>query len=97
MMHLCHWPGCRQPVPPYLWGCRKHWFKLPIGIRKEVWETYVPGQEERKDPTPEYLVAAAKAEEFGRQHELDKLRRAGIDVDQIALDCPPPEGPDDSH
>lgn len=56
--HLCHWPTCTTPVPPKMWGCKPHWFKLPRILRDQIWSTYVPGQEERKDPTPAYLDAA---------------------------------------
>lgn len=64
MTHLCHWPSCRRAVPPRMWGCRRHWFKLPQRIRDAIWHAYVPGQEERKDPSSEYLEAAQRAEKF---------------------------------
>jgi hypothetical protein len=53
--HTCHATGCQTEVPPKLFMCRKHWFRLPKEMRDLVWENYVPGQEIRKDPTPEYL------------------------------------------
>lgn len=79
-MHLCHWPSCRKSVPPRLWGCRTHWYTLPLEIRKEIWDTYVPGQEDRKDPSPEYLAVAEKAQEWAREYEYECKRI----VDQIA-------------
>jgi hypothetical protein len=60
MTHHCHWPGCQRVVPPKLWGCREHWFRLPAHLRKRIWATYRPGQEKTKDPSAEY-IAAAKA------------------------------------
>lgn len=41
--------------------CRKHWAMVPRTLQREVWATYVPGQERRKDPTGEYLDAALVA------------------------------------
>jgi len=41
--------------------CKKHWYMVPKVLRDRVWDTYVPGQEIRKDPTSEYLVAANAA------------------------------------
>jgi len=29
MSHHCHWPGCIREVPPKMWGCSTHWFRLP--------------------------------------------------------------------
>lgn len=42
--HHCHWPGCEKQVPPAMWGCKTHWFKLPANLRAMVWSTYRPGQ-----------------------------------------------------
>ncbi len=60
-MHFCHAKGCRATIPPRMFMCRVHWFSLPKALRDEVWEHYVPGQENRKDPTPEYLDVAQRA------------------------------------
>ena len=43
--HHCHWPGCSKQVPPAMWGCAYHWFKLPKVLRDEIWSCYRPGQE----------------------------------------------------
>ena len=56
--HHCHWPGCGKQVPPAMWGCSKHWFKLPKRLRDMVWATYRPGQEINMSPSREYLEAA---------------------------------------
>ena len=53
--HLCHARGCETHVPPKMFMCRKHWYMLPKATRDAVWAAYVPGQENRKDPTLKYL------------------------------------------
>lgn len=61
MDHLCHAVDCARSVPPRMLMCRKHWAMVPRQIQSWVWATYVMGQEERKDPTPEYMEAAHSA------------------------------------
>ena len=56
--HECHWPGCTKQVPPAMWGCRPHWFRLPKELRDRIWAAYVPGQEKTLTPSDEYLEAA---------------------------------------
>lgn len=56
--HTCHAINCTQAVPPRLFMCRRHWYMVPKPLRDALWAAYVPGQERRKDPTPEYLDAA---------------------------------------
>ncbi len=58
MKHHCHWPGCTTEVPPAMWGCKGHWFKLPTSLRNRIWATYKPGQEITKTPSPAYIEAA---------------------------------------
>ena len=62
--HTCHWPTCTRAVPPKMWGCRQHWFKLPAALRMRIWATYVPGQEISKTPSPEYVEAARAVQEW---------------------------------
>lgn len=62
--HLCHWPGCQTEVPPAMWGCRPHWYKLPKEIRGAIWRAYEIGQENRLDPSPAYIAAARAAQEW---------------------------------
>lgn len=62
--HTCHWPGCEKQVPPRLWGCRQHWFRLPARYRKLISSLYVPGQEITKTPTREYVTAAIAVREW---------------------------------
>lgn len=56
--HHCHWPGCTEQVPPAMWGCKAHWFKLPKVLRDRIWRTYAPGQEVDMTPSEEYLQVA---------------------------------------
>lgn len=59
--HTCHATGCDLAVPPKMFTCRRHWFRLPKSYRDAIWATYRPGQEVTKDPSPEYLEAARAA------------------------------------
>ena len=68
MKHHCHWPGCETECPPKMWGCSKHWFRLPKGLRADVWKTYVPGQEITKTPSEAYMMVALRVQEFCRNH-----------------------------
>lgn len=60
--HHCHWPGCNQQVPPAMWGCKGHWFRLPTSLRARIWATYKPGQEVNGTPSAEYLEAARQVQ-----------------------------------
>lgn len=60
--HHCHWPGCEKQVPPAMWGCKTHWFKLPALLRAKIWATFRPGQEVTFTPSPEYLAAAKEVQ-----------------------------------
>ena len=55
MSHTCHARYCQTAVPPRMFMCRRHWFMLPKPMRDAVWDSYVPGQEARKDPSLAYL------------------------------------------
>lgn len=70
IVHFCHWPDCREQVPPRFWGCRYHWYALPRSIRDEIWRTYRPGQEVMKTPSPEYIAAAQAAQDWIRTRAL---------------------------
>jgi hypothetical protein len=49
-----------------MWGCKNHWFRLPKILRDKIWTTYVPGQEERRDPSAEYMEAAEQVQRYIR-------------------------------
>ena len=62
MTHTCHWPGCPVEVPRAMWGCKRHWYRLPVRIRRRILATYQPGQESgRVKVSREYLNAALEA------------------------------------
>lgn len=65
--HHCHWPGCERQVPPAMWGCKTHWFKLPRGLRLQIWETYRPGQEITGKPTGAYIEVAKAVQAWIKQ------------------------------
>ena len=60
--HHCHWPGCDKQVPPAQWGCSKHWFSLPVYLRRKVWAAFVPGQEVNMTPSDEYLAVTREVQ-----------------------------------
>jgi hypothetical protein len=62
--HHCHWPGCDKQVPPAMWGCKAHWFRLPAHLRRLIWRTYQPGQEIDFSPSHEYIDAAQRVQEW---------------------------------
>lgn len=68
--HTCHWPGCKKEVPPAMWGCAPHWFKLPLALRNRIWATYQPGQEKSKTPSAKYLEAAHDVQEWIKENAM---------------------------
>lgn len=62
--HTCHWPGCEKQVPPAMWGCKPHWFKLPKRLRDLIWDTYEVGQEVTMTPSDAYLAAVHEVQEW---------------------------------
>lgn len=62
--HTCHWPGCGIQVPPAVWGCKEHWFKLPKVLRDQIWLTYSPGQEKTLSPSKDYLKVADRVQDW---------------------------------
>ena len=62
--HNCHWLGCETQVPPTMWGCKSHWFKLPMRLRNKLWATFKPGQEVSGTPSKKYVKAALEVREW---------------------------------
>lgn len=56
MSHTCHAPDCTRQVPPKMFACREHWFRLPKNIRDAIWREYRDGQEIDKKPSVRYLA-----------------------------------------
>jgi hypothetical protein len=67
--HTCHWPGCGKEVPPSMWGCSLHWYRLPKDLRDRIWRAYRPGQEVTKTPSPAYIKVAREAQDWIKQQE----------------------------
>ena len=67
--HHCHWPGCDRQVPPAVWGCKGHWFKLPADLRSRIWATFQPGQEVNGTPSAAYLDAANAVQLWIKQQQ----------------------------
>jgi hypothetical protein len=59
--HTCHRTGCMVKVPPHMFMCKADWRRLPKRMRDAIWDNYIPGQEIRKDPSPEYMRVAQEA------------------------------------
>ena len=66
--HTCHWPGCETKVPAAMWGCKRHWFRLPLALRNRIWRAYRPGQEVSKTPSAEYLAVAREVQAWIEAH-----------------------------
>jgi hypothetical protein len=71
--HHCHWPGCSKQVPPAMWGCREHWFRLPANLRAKIWKAYRPGQEIDMRPSRAYLDVATEVQNWIRNHHNREL------------------------
>ncbi len=81
MKHTCHWPDCGTEVPPAMWGCRAHWFKLPKAFRDVIWREYRPGQEIDKRPSERYLTIAKLVQ--GWIAGKVKMRADGVGFDVL--------------
>jgi hypothetical protein len=77
MTHACHATRCRTEVPPKMFMCRPHWYRLPKSYRDAIWAAYRPGQEVTKDPSLEYLEAAMAAVRYLDQTDAALTERAG--------------------
>lgn len=61
MRHTCHAIRCNVEVKPELLVCRRHWFKVPVKIRRRVLLHYRRGQCDDGSPNSEWLLAAREA------------------------------------
>jgi hypothetical protein len=66
--HACHWPGCTSQVPPALWGCTRHWYRIPADLRSKIWRAYRVGQEQDGRPSARYLEVAREIQDWIRKH-----------------------------
>lgn len=88
--HVCHAMGCTVKVPPRMLMCLRHWKMVPKALQQRIWATYVPGQEQRKDPTDAYMEAQRAsvqtvAEKEGKATAVLKRKRGAPHPDQAAL------------
>ena len=51
-----------------MWGCKKHWYKLPKHLRDKIWKAYRLGQEISMTPSDEYLTVAKETQYWIKQH-----------------------------
>lgn len=58
MSHVCHAVGCNVAVPPRMFMCSPHWYKLPKVYQNVIWHYYRPGQEIDKEPSLDYIAVA---------------------------------------
>lgn len=61
MAHHCHATDCKTPVPPEMFMCRMHWYKVPYNQRQAVWRAYRVGQCDDMNPNQDYCLAAREA------------------------------------
>lgn len=87
--HSCHWPGCGREVPPSMWGCGPHWFKLPKRLRDRIWATYEIGQEVSMTPSDAYLDAALAVQAWIEESGLYDGSQPDCDKEATQLDAKP--------
>ena len=79
-MHACHALDCKVHVPPRMHMCRKHWSMVPRKLQRTLWRHYRGGQERDKQPSVEYLEAAAACVRSVAEAE-------GHDPESIDFEC----------
>ena len=52
--HICLGPDCRKWVPDRVLMCARHWFMVPLELRRRVWATWDDG---RGQSSPEHREA----------------------------------------
>lgn len=71
--HHCHAIDCDVSCLPRFFMCARHWHRLRAvapAQAQRILDTYVPGQETRKDPSSEYLQAAKEAQQVLFANEI---------------------------
>lgn len=59
--HHCHARNCSVHTKPEMLMCARHWFMVPMALRRRVWATYRKGQCEDMRPSKEWHEAADAA------------------------------------
>jgi hypothetical protein len=83
MTHTCHALGCTAEIPPALFMCKAHWYKLPKSMRDAIWATYRAGQEIDKRPKRHYVETARAAIDYVAQLEGKRVVVAAC----LAIGC----------
>ena len=68
-----------------MWGCKKHWFMLPRGLRQRIWATYRPGQEIEKNPSARYLHAANEVQAWIAKQKPADVHETGYPAVERAM------------
>lgn len=92
MSHTCHAIACNAEVPPRMFMCRPHWYKLRKPLRDAIWNEYRAGQERDKSPSKRYLCVQrrAVAEVAFKPHDEDAARVSApyfLTSHKLRLEC----------
>lgn len=89
MTHHCHAVCCSRRVDPKLFVCGRHWRKLHPLLRHAIWQEYEPGQEQRKDPTPDYMAVQQCAVAYLAKADglLGDVAVAGVNAMVFEMKC----------
>jgi len=77
---------CGKQVPPAMWGCKEHWFKLPNDLRNKVWRTYKPGQEVTMTPSPAYMSVMKEVDKWIQEYRSKNFN--GLKPSKLIMDDP---------
>ncbi len=47
-----------------MWGCAKHWKRLPAALRKRIWHAYRQGQESDMATSADYIAAVRAVQDW---------------------------------
>lgn len=74
--HSCFWPKCQAQVPIERYGCKIHWYALPLAMRDDINRAWHGGNHQA---TRELVEAQKRAQEWAHKQvgtELDLHARA---------------------
>ena len=70
--HRCGWPSCGKLVAISIWGCRVHWYALPLPLRGWIRRAYLQGIADDDHPSLNYRRAHRAALEWIAAYEANK-------------------------
>ena len=76
MSHHCHAHGCDTTTAPRYFMCPPHWRIVPKAMQQAIYDVYVPGQENRKDPTWDYLYVSQSIADWVAWTEGTEIRHS---------------------